>query len=79
MRSGKVETLLILGGNPVYNAPAKLAFAAALAKVPRSVISRPMTTRPRVCASGTCPERTFWRLGAMRGERTMARLVSPNR
>ncbi|NLX94972.1 MAG: TAT-variant-translocated molybdopterin oxidoreductase [Rhodopirellula sp.] len=30
---GDVQTLLILGGNPVYNAPADLDFAAALAKV----------------------------------------------
>ncbi len=34
MRAGKVDTLLILGGNPVYSAPADLDFTAALAKVP---------------------------------------------
>jgi molybdopterin-containing oxidoreductase family iron-sulfur binding subunit len=33
---GKVEALVILGGNPVYDAPADLAFAASLAKVPFS-------------------------------------------
>ena len=32
LNSGKVETLLILGGNPVYNAPADLDFAAAMKK-----------------------------------------------
>ncbi|MCW5943193.1 MAG: TAT-variant-translocated molybdopterin oxidoreductase [Fimbriimonadaceae bacterium] len=37
MASGRVETLLILGGNPVYNAPADLAFGEALAKVPVKV------------------------------------------
>ncbi len=37
MRSGDVRTLLILGGNPVYTAPADLAFAEALAAVPNSV------------------------------------------
>ncbi len=33
MAAGKVDTLLILGGNPVYDAPAELGFAQALAKV----------------------------------------------
>ncbi len=33
MNAGKVETLFILGGNPVYSAPADLDFAAALKKV----------------------------------------------
>ena len=33
MNAGKVETLLILGGNPVYSAPADLDFAGALKKV----------------------------------------------
>jgi MoCo/4Fe-4S cofactor protein with predicted Tat translocation signal len=33
MNAGKVDTLLILGGNPVYSAPADLDFAAALKKV----------------------------------------------
>ena len=31
IEAGEVETLLILGGNPVYNAPADLAFALMLA------------------------------------------------
>jgi molybdopterin-containing oxidoreductase family iron-sulfur binding subunit len=34
MRAGRVDALLILGGNPVFNAPADLKFAAALARVP---------------------------------------------
>ena len=34
MRAGRVETLCILGGNPVYASPGNLDFAAALAKVP---------------------------------------------
>jgi len=34
---GRVETLLILGGNPVYNAPADLNFSALLSKVPESL------------------------------------------
>ncbi|MGN6313426.1 MAG: TAT-variant-translocated molybdopterin oxidoreductase [Rhodanobacteraceae bacterium] len=34
MRAGKVDTLLVLGGNPAYDAPADLEFAAALRRVP---------------------------------------------
>ncbi len=34
MRAGKVDTLLILGGNPAYDAPADLGFTDALLKVP---------------------------------------------
>ena len=36
MEGGKVDTLLVLGGNPVYDAPSDLNFAAALAKVKNS-------------------------------------------
>ncbi len=36
MEGGKVETLLILGGNPAYDAPADVGFANALSKVPSS-------------------------------------------
>jgi molybdopterin-containing oxidoreductase family iron-sulfur binding subunit len=34
MEAGRVEILIILGGNPVYNAPADLDFAAKLEPVP---------------------------------------------
>ena len=34
MNAERVEVLLILGGNPVYNAPADLDFAGAMEKVP---------------------------------------------
>ena len=37
MKSGAVETLFILGGNPVYTAPADLEFGQALANVKRSI------------------------------------------
>ncbi len=37
MNGGQIKSLLILGGNPVYDAPADLAFGAALAKVGTSV------------------------------------------
>ena len=33
MQAGEVETLLVLGGNPVYNAPVDLDFATALVQV----------------------------------------------
>jgi molybdopterin-containing oxidoreductase family iron-sulfur binding subunit len=34
MQAGKVQALLVLGGNPVYTAPADLPFADAFAKLP---------------------------------------------
>lgn len=37
MHAGEVETLVVLGGNPVYNAPVDLDFAAGLAKVPNTI------------------------------------------
>ncbi|MDQ3346855.1 MAG: TAT-variant-translocated molybdopterin oxidoreductase [Acidobacteriota bacterium] len=37
MKAGAVQTLVILGGNPVFDAPADLDFAAAMAKVPHSI------------------------------------------
>ncbi len=36
MQQGEVSTLILLGGNPVYNAPANLKFSDALKKVPQS-------------------------------------------
>ncbi len=37
MAAGKVDTLLIFGSNPVYDAPADVDFAGALSRVPFSV------------------------------------------
>jgi len=37
MRAGKVDTLLMLGVNPVYDAPADVAFIAALRRVPHTL------------------------------------------
>jgi MoCo/4Fe-4S cofactor protein with predicted Tat translocation signal len=37
LAGGRVQQLLILGGNPVYDAPADLEFAAALAKAQTSI------------------------------------------
>lgn len=37
MQSGAVETLVILGGNPAYNAPGDIDFVSALSKVPNAI------------------------------------------
>ena len=37
MQAGQVKTLVVLGGNPVFDAPADLDFASAMAKVPQSI------------------------------------------
>src|SRR5687767_12465596 len=37
MKAGAIQTLVILGGNPVFDAPADLDFAGALSKVPHSI------------------------------------------
>lgn len=37
MKDGSVKTLIILGGNPVYNAPAEVDFAGLMAKVPETI------------------------------------------
>ncbi len=37
MNGGAVQTLVVLGGNPVFDAPADLNFASAMAKVPQSI------------------------------------------
>ena len=37
MNGGAIQTLVVLGGNPVFDAPADLDFAAALAKVPNTI------------------------------------------
>ena len=38
MKAGTVQTLVVLGGNPVFDAPVDLDFAAAMAKVPHSIV-----------------------------------------
>jgi molybdopterin-containing oxidoreductase family iron-sulfur binding subunit len=37
MKAGAIKTLVVLGGNPVFDAPADLDFAAAMAKVPTTI------------------------------------------
>ena len=38
MNAGTVQTLVVLGGNPVFDAPRDLDFASALSKVPHSIV-----------------------------------------
>ncbi|MDD9942344.1 MAG: 4Fe-4S dicluster domain-containing protein [Myxococcales bacterium] len=38
IRAGQVRTLIVLGGNPVYDAPADVGFAEALGSVERSIV-----------------------------------------
>jgi molybdopterin-containing oxidoreductase family iron-sulfur binding subunit len=37
MQAGVIQTLVVLGGNPVFDAPADLDFASAMAKVPQTI------------------------------------------
>jgi MoCo/4Fe-4S cofactor protein with predicted Tat translocation signal len=37
MKSGAVQTLVVLGGNPAFDAPADLDFASAMSKVPHTI------------------------------------------
>jgi molybdopterin-containing oxidoreductase family iron-sulfur binding subunit len=37
MQAGTVQTLVVLGGNPVFDAPVDLDFASAMAKVPHTI------------------------------------------
>jgi MoCo/4Fe-4S cofactor protein with predicted Tat translocation signal len=37
MKAGTIKTVVVLGGNPVFDAPADLDFASAMAKVPESI------------------------------------------
>ena len=49
-RAGKVKTLIVLGGNPVYDAPADLDFAEALRAVPfRMHLSQHVDETSRLC------------------------------
>jgi molybdopterin-containing oxidoreductase family iron-sulfur binding subunit len=37
MQAGAIQTLVVLGGNPVFDAPVDLDFASAMAKVPHTI------------------------------------------
>ena len=71
MYAGTVEFLLILGGNPVYTAPADLNFAAAMRAGGGARASRASTrTKRRRCATGTSRRRTSSKPGATCGPTT---------
>jgi MoCo/4Fe-4S cofactor protein with predicted Tat translocation signal len=38
MKAGTIKTLVVLGGNPVFDGPADLDFGSAMAKVPQSIV-----------------------------------------
>jgi MoCo/4Fe-4S cofactor protein with predicted Tat translocation signal len=38
MNAGTIKTLVVLGGNPVFDAPVDLAFASAMAKIPHTIV-----------------------------------------
>ncbi|HEY4363945.1 MAG TPA: TAT-variant-translocated molybdopterin oxidoreductase [Bryobacteraceae bacterium] len=56
MNAGQVSTLVMLGGNPVYTAPADLAFASALAKVAASLHLGPDEDETAASAKWHVPE-----------------------
>ena len=79
MSTGAVDMLLMLGGNPVYDAPADLNFLDALKKVKsRAHVGTVRRMKPRHGATGTCRRRIISNPGAMRGPMT-ARLPSFSR
>ena len=75
MDAGKVDLLVILGGNPVYTAPADLKFAERSDEgPPRPSTTVSTTTRRPISVTGTFPTRTRSRRGA-----TRARTTAPSR
>lgn len=64
MREGKVETLCIIGGNPVYDAPADFEFATILKTFPPSFILDCIGTKRPTFVAGTFPKRTRSKVGA---------------
>ena len=75
MAAGKVDLLLILDANPVYDAPVDLGFARPVEEGHACACTPACTTtRPPSCASGTCRWRTTSRAGA-----TCARSTAPCR
>ncbi len=59
MQAGQIDTLLILGGNPVYDAPADMDFAGALAKVKLKVHLSQYNDETSVLCQWQLPEAHF--------------------
>ena len=55
MNAGAIKTLVVLGGNPVFDAPADLDFASAMAKVPQSIALAHMVDETSVNATWHIP------------------------
>ena len=64
MNGGKVDLLLVVGGNPVYDAPADLEFGDAMGKVQLRVQHSVFRTRPPTSSTGTSMPRITWSSGA---------------
>ena len=56
MEAGRVETLFILGGNPVYTAPVDSNFASLLSRVPRNVHLGAEQDETAICTTWHIPE-----------------------
>jgi molybdopterin-containing oxidoreductase family iron-sulfur binding subunit len=59
INAGAAKSLLILGGNPVYNAPADLGFAGALKKIGNSVYLGPEVNETAAACKCSLPESHF--------------------
>jgi len=59
MKDGKVETLVILDGNPVFNAPADLAFRSAMENVKTSVHSGLFVDETATASTWHIPQRHY--------------------
>ena len=66
MRTGKVDLLLIVGGNPVYNTPGELDFGKYYEQV-KLPSTRTTSTRRRSSRTGTSLPPTTWNRGATHG------------
>jgi molybdopterin-containing oxidoreductase family iron-sulfur binding subunit len=78
MNAGKVDLLLILGGNPVYNAPADLDFSKALDKVQSRVYLAPFIDETAERCQWQIPEAHFLEAWSdARGHDGTASIVQP--
>jgi len=59
LNAGKVDTVIILGGNPVYHAPVALGFDAALKKAKNVVVLSDQNTETTRFATLTIPRANF--------------------
>ena len=60
MHDGKVGTLIVLGGNPVFTAPRAVGFAEALARVPFVLALTPTWNETAAAATWAVPEAHDW-------------------